>query len=68
MVVTDHDTLASAHSAARRFGLPAKWLLAEAREGRLPCLRAGRRILFSVRAIERALIDRAQRTDAGGTR
>jgi len=43
----------------RRYGLSAAWLKAEAEAGRLPCLKAGRRVLFDAKAVERALIERA---------
>ena len=47
---------------ARRFkpyGLTATWFRTEAEAGRLPCLRAGPRLLFDADAVERALIARA---------
>ena len=44
---------------ARRFHLPAAWLKAEAKAGRIPVLRAGRRLLFNPEAVERVLLDRA---------
>ncbi|MHB1157674.1 MAG: hypothetical protein ACYC26_12675 [Phycisphaerales bacterium] len=43
----------------RRFGLSKQWLKAEAEAGRLPCMRIGRRLLFSIGAVEAALIRRA---------
>ena len=46
---------------SRRLRLPAAWLRAEAEARRIPSLRAGRRLLFSVEAVERALLDRAAR-------
>jgi hypothetical protein len=45
--------------AATRLGVPASWLRAEALAGRVPYLRAGRRMLFNPRAIEAVLLDRA---------
>jgi len=44
---------------ARRLRLPAAWLRAEADARRIPSLRAGRRFLFNVEAVERVLLDRA---------
>ena len=49
----------SAASAAARLGLPKAWLMNEADAGRLPCLRIGRRMLFNIDAVERALSARA---------
>lgn len=58
--------LVSVVGLAHRLGLPAHWLRAEANAGRIPALRAGRRLLFSVAAVERALLDRASRPVAQG--
>ena len=44
---------------ARRLRLPAAWLKAEAKAGRIPALRAGRRLLFNAEAVELVLLDRA---------
>jgi hypothetical protein len=52
-------------AAARHLGLPVAWLQREVREGRVPHVRADRRILVKIDAIEAALIDRAK-TDADG--
>ncbi len=40
---------------AGRLGLPISWIKAEAREGRLPHLRIGRKWLFDQDAVLRAL-------------
>jgi hypothetical protein len=48
---------------SRRVNLPAAWLKQEAEAGNLPCLRVGRRFLFSPEAVNRALLERAQRTE-----
>jgi hypothetical protein len=48
--------------AAVRLGVPAAWLRAEANAGRVPCLRAGRRLLVNPSAVERALLERTQTT------
>lgn len=45
--------------AARRFGVPAPWLRAEAEADRIPHLRAGSRILVDLEAVERVLVARA---------
>jgi hypothetical protein len=39
--------------------LSRDWLRAEALAGRLPCLRVGRKLLFSLAAVEKALAERA---------
>jgi hypothetical protein len=44
---------------AKRLRLPTAWLRAEAEAERIPSLRAGRRLLFNVEAVERVLLDRA---------
>ncbi len=41
-----------------RIGLPAAWLRREADAGRLPCIRAGRRRMFNLRAVAKALAER----------
>ncbi len=46
--------------AARRVGVAARWLRAEADAGRVPCLRAGARYLFDVRALTQTLARRAR--------
>ena len=57
-------------------GVPAAWLRSEAEAGRVPYLRAGRRLLFNLAEVERSLLERARREqgddgaderDAGGT-
>ena len=48
---------------ARRFkgyGLTVAWLQAEAEAGRIPCFRAGRRLLFDPDAVQRVLLKRAR--------
>jgi hypothetical protein len=44
---------------ARRLRVPTSWLRAEALAGRVPCLRAGRALLFCPAAVEAALARRA---------
>lgn len=43
---------------AERTGLPVAWLKREADEGRLPCIRVGRRRYFDAEAVEQALLKR----------
>ena len=45
---------------ARRLRVTMKWLRAEAEEGRIPHLRAGRILLFDPETVERLLLKRAQ--------
>jgi len=51
--------LLTLHQLAIRLRLPREWLRAEAMAGRIPCLRAGRKLLFSLATIERILAERA---------
>lgn len=44
---------------ARRLGVTQHWLREEADAGRIPCLRAGNRYLFSLEAMDNALAERA---------
>ena len=47
---------------SRRLKLPVAWIRKEVDAGRLPCLKAGRRLLFSPRAVNRVLLQRASTT------
>ena len=51
--------------AARRLGVPARWLRAEAEAGRVPYLKAGSRLLFNVSAVSDVLARRAAETGKG---
>jgi hypothetical protein len=55
----------SVRRAAARLGVPAAWLRAEAQAGRVPCLRAGRRLLVNPQAVERVLMERARQAGEG---
>ena len=44
-----------------RLRVPVKWLRAEAEAGRVPHLKAGKALLFDPEAVERVLLERAQR-------
>lgn len=57
------ETFLSAERAAIRLGVPAAWLKAEARAGRIPHLQAGRRVLFNLAIVEQALLERAETTE-----
>lgn len=43
----------------KRYGISMAWLQTEAEAGRIPCFRAGRRVLFDPEAVECALLERA---------
>jgi hypothetical protein len=43
----------------RRLGVTRDWLLQEAKAGRLPHLRIGRRLIFNVDAVTEAIASRA---------
>ena len=47
-------------------GLPAAWLKREADAGRLPCIRAGRRRMFDLAAVLKALAERQESEVARG--
>jgi hypothetical protein len=54
-----HSILLPLGLMARRLRVTNAWLRAEADAGRVPCLRAGKRYLFSPEAVERILAERA---------
>lgn len=60
------ESFLSLRRTATRLGVPAAWLRSEAQAGRVPHLRAGRRILFNPVAVERVLLERAIREAQGG--
>jgi excisionase family DNA binding protein len=51
---------------ARRLGVTQQWLREQADAGKVPCLRAGKRYLFSVAAVQEALAVQAARTRRKG--
>jgi len=53
------DCLCNLRGLAAELQLPREWLATEADAGRIPCLRIGRRRLFNVDAVRRALAERA---------
>lgn len=58
--ITDNsETFLSIRATAIRLGLPAAWLKHEALAGRIPYLRAGRRLLVNPIIVEQLLIQRA---------
>ena len=58
-MMTDETKLVPLDALATLLGVPRTWLSGEARAGRLPCLRIGRRLLFDPRAVRAILADRA---------
>lgn len=59
-------TLRDLANRFKRFGLSIAWLKAEAE--RIPCFKAGRKLLFDPEAVEQALLERASRASGkGGT-
>ena len=56
----DTPNLIPLNIAARKYGVPRKWLADEARTGRLPSLIAGGAILFDESLLTSELLKRAQ--------
>jgi excisionase family DNA binding protein len=57
---TPQETFEPVKIAASRIGIPASWLKSEAEAGRLPAIRVGKRLLFNVEQVERALLAKAE--------
>lgn len=57
----DDDNLIHVRVAARRYGLPVKWLKAQAKEGKIPALIAENQVLFDSSVLSRWLADRARK-------
>lgn len=53
------DELMPLADMARWLRVPKDWLKTEAESGRLPCLKAGRVLMFHVETIEKLLAERA---------
>ena len=53
------DDLYHLNQLATRLKLPRHWIRREAVHGRIPCLRVGRKLLFSLNAVSAALLERA---------
>ena len=56
----DTDDLLNERGLAAVLQLPLRWIVNEADCGRIPCLRVGRRRLFSLASVQAALIERAR--------
>jgi len=52
-------TFDSLSRTATTLGVPISWLKREAEASRVPCLRAGRRFLFDMEAVSKALSERS---------
>jgi hypothetical protein len=59
MTARDLPALLPVGPMARFLRVPVTWLRAEAEAGRVPCLRAGKVLLFNPSAVEQALAVRA---------
>ena len=53
--------LVSLVELSRRLHISAKWLKAEALAGQIPHLKAGRKLLFNIEAVECALVERSSK-------
>jgi hypothetical protein len=64
------EPLTSLAGLSARLRLPREWLRAEAIAGRIPCLKIGRKLLFSLSAVEKSLAERAaaERQEASDVR
>lgn len=58
--MTNQRRLAPIGTTARLLGVTVQWLRDEAEAGRVPCLRAGSRLLFDPEAVEAVLAERAR--------
>ena len=54
------STFISAIELSNELGLPLAWLKTEAEAGRIPSLRANRRLMFNCDAVKGALLKRAR--------
>jgi len=52
-----HEPFITAGELAERTGLPFNWLKLETKAGRLPCIYAGKRILYDFALVRIALLD-----------
>ncbi|MCK6484912.1 MAG: helix-turn-helix domain-containing protein [Phycisphaerae bacterium] len=59
-------TLTTLPGLARELKLPRTWLAAEARGGRIPFLKVGRRLRFNPDAVRRVLAERAAAGESRG--
>jgi hypothetical protein len=57
---TARETFITVKHAATRLGVPAAWLIAEAKAGRIPSLKVGKRIFVSPSLVEQSLIEQSK--------
>ena len=63
------DRLLTELGLAQWLGVPRAWVRTETKAGRIPCVRAGRRVLYSSAAVEAAIRSMARHArDDGGAR
>jgi len=62
----DNTTYVPLNTLSEQLGLPTAWLKVEAEAGHIPCLRAGRRLMFDPEAVRKALTDRTVKTRQEG--
>ncbi|MCP3903278.1 MAG: hypothetical protein GY715_06540 [Planctomycetes bacterium] len=65
--MNDEERIVSIDELARRLRLSKRWLHTEATARRIPSLKAGRRRLFNIEAVRRALAARAAEAEGGAT-
>lgn len=58
-------TLRDLANRFKRFGLSIAWFKAEAEAKRIPCFKAGRKLLFDPDAVEQSLLARARAEQVG---
>lgn len=59
METENNQQFTTVSKAARRLGVPCQWLEDEARDGRIPTFKAGRRTLCDIELVREALRQRA---------
>lgn len=57
-VMNENNQYVTLRELARTTRLPARWLQREADSKSIPCLRAGKRRMFDIAAVMKALADR----------
>lgn len=53
------ETFLPLEPTATRLGVPTAWLRAETQAGRIPHIKAGKRLLFNIALVEQVLLGRA---------
>lgn len=60
--MSDAKLFLTAQRMAFECGVPESWLRAEAKAGRVPSLKVGRRLVFNPELVKRALLQRTEST------